>query len=63
MITWPNTQGERNPMATLTEADVERIRSLAEAGKKQKDIARALGITQPTVSKILRRGRWGHVTK
>jgi DNA-binding MarR family transcriptional regulator len=60
---WPNSRGERNPMATLTETDVRRVRALAESGVKQSDIARDLGVTQPTVSKILRGGRWGHVTK
>ena len=60
---WPKTEGERNRMAMLTEADVRYIRSRAESGEKQKDIARELGVDPSTVSKILRRERWGHVTK
>ena len=60
---WRSTRGERNPMATLTEADVCYIRSLAAAGKKQADIAGELGVAQSTVSKILHGGRWGHVKR
>jgi len=63
MIVWPNTQGERNPNARLTETDVRRIRSRAASGTPHKDIAREFGVAQSTVSKIVRRGLWGHVTK
>lgn len=63
MIVWPNTAGERNPRARLTVADVQLIRSLADSGMMKKDIAKQFGIAAATVSRIVRRQRWGHVTK
>lgn len=51
-------EGEANPNAVLTAADVAAIRS---ATGLQKDIGRAYGICKQHVSRIKQRERWQHV--
>lgn len=55
-------RGERNVSAKLTEALVREVFRMSAAGDVQTIIAKKLGVTQATVSKILRRAIWKHVT-
>lgn len=55
-------RGSANNLAVLTENRVREIISMAEGGAFQEDIARAFGISQAGVSKILRGRAWAHVT-
>lgn len=54
-------RGQANGNADLTEEQVCDIRRRAAAGEPQRSIADSLGIQQSTVSKIVRRERWGWV--
>jgi DNA-binding transcriptional regulator LsrR (DeoR family) len=49
-------RGEDHPVAKVTRAQVAEIRALK--GMRQKDIGARYGITQGTVSKIIRRANW-----
>lgn|SRR3954467_3819308 len=53
--------GERNGASKLTERDVAEIRAMYAAGTRQIKIALAYGITQFSVSRIVRRQRWNHI--
>lgn len=53
-----DTVGEKHPAAKLTQWQVGLIRLMRFAGKRQSDIARRFGITQPQVSHIENRKRW-----
>jgi HNH endonuclease len=53
--------GVRHRFARLTEADVLAIRALAAQGTKPTEIARRYGMSQPAVSRIINRQRWGHL--
>ena len=55
------TQGERNPMAKLSEADVRAIRAARARGESQRSVATRFGITPTLVSQIDRRVVWRHV--
>ena len=52
--------GERNGAAKLTADDVRKIRVFARV-LYQRVIAEKYGVSQTTVSKIVRRERWGHI--
>lgn len=54
-------RGERNPYAKLTAAAVIAIRSEHAAGHLQREIAVRHGVTQRTVSDVVRRNTWAHV--
>ena len=54
--------GDAHPRARLTSAAVVRIRSLYETGLGQKEIGSRLGVSQSTVSRVLRGAGWNHVT-
>jgi DNA-binding CsgD family transcriptional regulator len=54
----PDNRGERHGLHKLTESAIQEIRS---ASGTQREIAERFGITQPTVSRIRRGLRWGHV--
>lgn len=54
--------GERNVMAKLTEDDVREIRHLVASGMMQKDVAPMFGVGRMTISRVVRRELWGHVT-
>lgn len=54
-------RGQANGNADLTEDQVRGVRRRAAAGESQRSIANSLGIQQSTVSKIVRRERWGWV--
>ena len=55
-------KGSSHCRAKLTEADVKNMRAAWEAGKDQGAIARAFGVSQQTVSRIVTRAGWAHVT-
>jgi predicted DNA-binding protein (UPF0251 family) len=54
-------KGSSNCSAKLSEKDVVQIRQLAAEGMTQAIIARRFGISQTTVSAILRGKAWGHL--
>jgi hypothetical protein len=53
--------GERNGQARLSEGSVHAIRSLAANGATQRSIAKAIGVSQRTVGRVLRGEGWTHV--
>jgi hypothetical protein len=54
------TRGEQHSTAKLSNADVDRVFDLRAQGWKQREIGTALGITQSTISDILRGKSWAH---
>jgi transcriptional regulator len=46
----------------LTEEDILTIFSLRESGLTQTEIGKRIGVTQATISRILLRKNWKHVT-
>jgi len=58
----PGLKGETNPSAKLTEADIRTIRSTYVPGDRefsQRALARRFGVTQATISLVVRRESWG----
>lgn len=53
--------GSRNGAAKLTEMQVAQIRRLYSLKMKQVDLADAYGVSQRTISLIVRREKWRHV--
>lgn len=53
-----SNRGEKNPMTSLSEGDVCEIRRCALSAS-QVQVARQFGVTQGTVSRIVRRETWG----
>jgi DNA invertase Pin-like site-specific DNA recombinase len=53
---------EDHPGIHLTEANVKEIRRLAASGVSQRKIAKKFKLKQQTVSKIVNRQRWRHVS-
>ena len=56
-----DTIGERHGMASLREAQVLEVFTLAARGLSQRAIGRRLGIHQKHVHRILHRKNWAHV--
>ncbi|MCU0905634.1 MAG: HNH endonuclease [Tabrizicola sp.] len=54
-------KGQSNGAAKLTDADIPAIRKLLAEGRRQKDIAEMYGVTQPLISMIALRKKWGHL--
>jgi hypothetical protein len=54
--------GERNPRSKLTEIDIREIRRLWENGTSQSEIAPQFGVSQVTISHIIRMKTWKNVT-
>lgn len=54
-------RGERHGMAKLTETDVRAIRDARAAGETGRSIAHHYGVSEDTISLIVRRKRWLHV--
>ena len=54
--------GERHGNAKLSNASVLLIRECAARGEEQRDIGLRFGVAQSTVSLIVRRKAWKHVT-
>jgi hypothetical protein len=53
--------GEDNPCAKLTEADVRQIVARVEAGESQSIVGADFGIQQPQVSRLVHRASWAHI--
>ena len=51
-------RGVKNPAAVLTESRIRRIRS---SSRTQVELAAKYGVTQATISLIIRRKTWQHV--
>ena|SRR5438132_2896018 len=59
----PKLQGERRPTARLTEQAVRNIRHRYAAGDvSQLALATEYGIGQTTISNVLRRKKWSHIS-
>lgn len=54
-------RGERHSQHKLTERDVRKIRALAATGMVHRVIGERYGVTQGTISGIVRRDDWSHV--
>lgn len=54
-------RGSANAMSKLSEASVREIFRLRALGRKQTEIAAALGVTKQTVSRVERGDLWGHL--
>lgn len=57
-----HARGSRNGHAVLTESDVIDIRTLRGMGARGIDLAEAFGVSPPTVSEIVNRLAWRHVS-
>lgn len=55
-------QGSALSWAVLTEVDIPAIFEAFAAGETQTSIAARYGVQQPTISRVLSRKRWAHVT-
>lgn len=55
-------RGEEQGHAKLTEKDIRAIRKACAAGSPQKVVGQLFGVGQMTVSDIVRRKTWAHVT-
>jgi group I intron endonuclease len=64
-LTWKKPRpGEANPRALLTESDVREIRRRYTAGQgSQRALANEYGVHQVTVSALVRRRTWKHVSE
>ena len=56
-----NTTGSRNHNSVLLEKDVRKMRLEFSDGISCLDLSRKYGVSQSTVSRIVRRITWGHV--
>ena len=54
-----NGHGENSGVNKLTENQVLWIRVLVKEGMKQKDVGKLLGMSEPAISMIVHRKRWG----
>lgn len=55
-------KGARNGFAKLNDERVRHIRELAGAGVRQREIARREGVSDATVSMIVTRKYWSHIS-
>ena len=55
-------RGEKHGLAKLTDAIVRNIRMATKAGTTQMSIARQLGVDQSTISDVVRRKHWKHIS-
>jgi hypothetical protein len=56
-----NAVGEGHGAAKLSDESIRQIRAARQAGASQQTIANRFGVSQPTISSILRGETWGHV--
>jgi hypothetical protein len=54
--------GEQNGKAKLTRAAVLAIRHMCKRGVYQKTVAKQFGVSEATISYVVRGGRWGKFT-
>lgn len=57
-----SSRGSRSPAAKLTEEDVRVIRRRVAGCEAQRTVAADFGVRPQTISKIVRRQRWRHVS-
>lgn len=55
-------RGEKNSFSRLTEEDVLEMRRLRGLGAKQASLAAMFGVSQPTISAIVNRKTWRHLS-
>lgn len=55
-------RGENHRCAKLTEEQVRELRARVAAGERQADLAREAGISRASMSKMILRESWKHVT-
>jgi hypothetical protein len=55
-------RGSKNGRAKVGPEDVRKIRQLYAQGYRQKTIAAKVGVHQTTISRIILRKGWGHIT-
>ena len=60
---WKARHGIRHPQSVLTDKQVRKIRMMAKEGARQHVIAEEFGVSQPTVSKIVRKVSYRHVKR
>lgn len=53
--------GERSPLAKIGEAEVRAIRALRLDGATVRSLARAYGLSEQQISRIVNRRRWAHI--
>lgn len=58
---WAQQKGEKNGMASLTEGDVNVIRSLVSLGVVQRSVSSFLDIPVSTVHNVVKRKSWNHI--
>lgn len=56
-----SAKGENTPVSKLKNQNITEIRSMYENGKSQQKIADIFGVTQGTISSILRKATWKHI--
>jgi hypothetical protein len=56
-----HARGEQSNKAKMTATKVLEARARSAAGEKTRQLARAYGISQPSMKAILRRKAWAHV--
>lgn len=56
-----DARGSRQGHSKITEADVSRIVEMYNSGKSEIEIGRTVGLSQASVSRIVRRETWTHV--
>lgn len=54
-------QGEKNPMAKLSESDIPKVKKLRASGMLQREIGKLFNVRSATIGKILAGKRWKHV--
>ena len=54
--------GTQNPNATLDEDRVREIRARVAAGESKASLARSLNVGRTTISRVVRREHWSHVS-
>ncbi len=57
----PFLPGAEHPSAKLTESDIPKIIKAYRDGEKQRPIARRFGVSQNTISKVVRGATWAHI--
>jgi predicted XRE-type DNA-binding protein len=54
-----DNKGEKHPVSTLPQEDVNEIRSLVNQGFTQKSVAALFGVSRSCISSIIRGKAWG----
>ena len=57
----PDSTGEKNPAAKLTEADVKKIRELKKTNIKNIELMEMFGVSRAAIKRANNRKAWSHV--